>query len=108
MWHYLLCTAVKFCNGLLSYVLGLFLQVRDLRLRGGELVQVTGPGGRTVIRHEMTPRQLLGKSLQNHKSAYSDPQTCSKALTLNAMQKGGAAGILNTSTGAHRNQKSDE
>lgn len=54
MWHYLLCTAVKFCNGLLSYVLCPFLQVRDLRLRGGGLVQVTGPGGRTMIRHEMT------------------------------------------------------
>ena len=74
MWHYLLCTAVKFCNGLLSYVLGPFLQVRDLRLRGGELVQVTGPGGRTVIRHEMTLRQLLGVGMHSRKGQRRGPK----------------------------------
>lgn len=49
--------------------MGPFLQVRDLRLRGEELVQVTGPGGRTMIRHEITPLSFY----KIHKGAGTRP-----------------------------------
>ena len=61
--------------------MGPFLQVRDLRLRSEEPVQVTGPGGRTMIRHEMTPHQFLGVSMHSgrNKGGVLKPEVLTQA-----------------------------
>lgn len=49
--------------------------VRDLRLRGEELAQVTGPGGRTMMRHEMTPLQLLAVGMHSRQEQRRGPKS---------------------------------